>query len=302
MKATRFSLTFIALALCGSGHAGPCKPKSSSTAIDGTTSTEATLSASTEISTATSIAESSTTDLSSIISESLTSTATATSDSQIPTSSMTTEPVTATTSATELSSSVETLTTTNTAEATTSDAPTTTTTTEESTPSELFLNPSFNEPNADGDFDGSPWTLGDAVSPVSVSIKSDLAHTGFHSAYWSITNTAQNGYIEQTVTLEQRQLYSLTYWWYIDEDQQPQNFQDCYIGVEQRSVDDSGAYFPDFLQLETPLPLKTWTKQDITFNSETISPAVMRLSIRCLTNAGSGLRIAIDDIHLSKKA
>ncbi|TVY67344.1 hypothetical protein Focb16_v009939 [Fusarium oxysporum f. sp. cubense] len=137
---------------------------------------------------------------------------------------------------------------------------------------------------------------------MSVSIKSDLAHTGFHSAYWSITNTAQNGYIEQTVTLEQRQLYSLTYWWYIDEDQQPQNFQDCYIGVEQRSVDDSGAYFPDFLQLETPLPLKTWTKQDITFNSETISPAVMKFSIRCLTNAGSGLRIVIDDIHLSKKA
>ncbi|KAJ0138238.1 Uncharacterized protein HZ326_18825 [Fusarium oxysporum f. sp. albedinis] len=181
MKATRFSLTFITLALCGSGHAGPCKPKSSSTVIDGTT--EATLSASTEISTATSIAESSTTDLSSIISESLTSTATATSDSQIPTSSMTTEPATATTSATELSSSAETLTTTNTAEATTSDAPTTTTTTEESAPSELFLNPSFDEPNADGDFDGSPWTLGDAVSPVSVSIKSDLAHTGFHSAY-----------------------------------------------------------------------------------------------------------------------
>ncbi|WJG35407.1 uncharacterized protein FOBCDRAFT_134088, partial [Fusarium oxysporum Fo47] len=167
---------------------------------------------------------------------------------------------------------------------------------------EPFFNPSFDEPNADGDFDGSPRTLGDAVSPVSVNIKSDLAHTGFHSAYWSMINTAQNGYIKQAVTLEQRQLCSLTYWWYVYEDQQPQNFQDCYIGVEQRSVDDSGAYFPDFLQLETPLPLKTWTKQDITFNSETISPAAMKLSIRCLTNAGSGLRIAIDDIHLPKKA
>jgi hypothetical protein len=184
MKATRFSLTFVLLALCGNGHAGPCKPKSSSTALDATSSSE--------VSTATdasSVAESSTTYLFSIISESIASTATATSDSQLssstelPTSSITTETATATTSVAELSSSVEALTTSNTAEATTSDAPTTTTTTEESAPSGLFLNPSFDEPNGDGDFDGSPWTLEDAVSPISVRINSDLAHTGSHSAY-----------------------------------------------------------------------------------------------------------------------
>ncbi|KAF5675606.1 hypothetical protein FDENT_9741 [Fusarium denticulatum] len=296
MKATRFSLTFITLALCGSGHAGPCKPKLSSTAIDGTASAGATLSASTEISTATatSIAEPSTTDLSSVIFESFTSTATATSVSQILTSSVTTEPALATTSA-------ETLTTTNSVEASTSDAPTTTTTTEASAPSELFLNPSFDEPNADGDYDGSPWTLGDAVSPISVSIKSGLARTGLHSAYWSIANLAQNGYIKQQANLEQQQLYSLTYWWYVDEDQQPQNLQDCFIMVEQRNLGGSAAYYPDFLALETPLPLKTWTKQDITFNSFDIAPAVMSFSISGV-NANSGLRIAIDDVHLSKKA
>ncbi|KAG7414757.1 hypothetical protein Forpe1208_v006981 [Fusarium oxysporum f. sp. rapae] len=282
MRATRFSLTFVALALCSSGHAGPCKPKSSTTALVGTTSTEATLSASAEISTATSVAESSTTDLSSIISESITSTATATSDSQfsssteLSTSFITTKTAIATTSAAELSSSAETLTTSNTAEATTSDAPTTTATTEDSTPSNLFLNP-------------------------SVSFNSDLAHSGSHSAYWSVENTAQNGVVRQTVTLEENKVYTLSYWWYVDEDEQPQNI-DCYITLEQRSTDGTTATFAGFQVLTTPLPLKTWTKEETGFNSITITPAVMSFSVVCASSAGSGLKIAIDDVYMAKQA
>ncbi|KAG5796253.1 hypothetical protein H9Q69_004679 [Fusarium xylarioides] len=284
MKATRFSLTFIALTLCGSGHAGPCKPKSSTTLV--ATSTEATLSASTEISTATSVAESSTTDLSSIISEPITSTATATSDSQFSSSStellsssVTIETGTATTSAAELSSTIETLTTSNTAEATTSDAPTTTTA-EVSVPSNLFLNPSFDEPNAEGDFDDSPWTLSDSVSPLSVSISPDPAHSGSHSAYWSIDSTAQNGVVSQTVALEQFQTYALSYWWYVDEDAQPQNI-DCYIIVDQTSTDD----------LHLP-----------TFNSINIAPAKMGVNVLCDGSAGTGIKVAIDDVYLAKQA
>ncbi|KAL9568809.1 hypothetical protein ACKAV7_007026 [Fusarium commune] len=244
MRATRFSLTFVALALCSSGHAGPCKPKSSTTALVGTTSTEATLSASAEISTATSVAESSTTDLSSIISESITSTATATSDSQfsssteLSTSFITTETAIATTSAAELSSSAETLTTSNTAEATT---------------------------------------------------------------YWSVENTAQNGVVRQTVTLEENKVYTLSYWWYVDEDEQPQNI-DCYITLEQRSTDGTTATFAGFQALTTPLPLKIWTKEETGFNSITITPAVMSFSVVCASSAGSGLKIAIDDVYMAKQA
>ncbi|KAG5807201.1 hypothetical protein H9Q74_007895 [Fusarium xylarioides] len=305
MKATRFSLTFIALALCGSGHAGPCKPKSS-TALIGTTSTEATLSASTEISTGTSVAESSTTDLSSIISEPITSTATATSDSQFSSStellssSVTIETGTATTSAAELSSTIETLTTSNTAEATTSDAPTTTTA-EVSVPSNLFLNPSFDEPNAEGEFDGSPWTLSDSVSPLSFSISSDLAHSGSHSAYWSIDSTAQNGVVSQTVGLEQFQTYALSYWWYVDEDAQPQNV-DCYIVVDQTSTDGLTSTFANLLPLTTPLPLKTWTKLEATFNSINIAPAKMGVNVLCDGSAGTGIKVAIHDVYLAKQA
>ncbi|PNP74672.1 hypothetical protein FNYG_12008 [Fusarium nygamai] len=278
MKAKRFSLTFVALALCGSGHAGPCKPRSS-TALVETTSTEATLSASTEISSATSVAESSATDLSSFISESITSSATATSDSQF-------------------SSSTELLSSSVTTEAATSEAPTTTTA-EVSVPSNLFLNPSFDEPNGDGDYDGSPWTLSDSVSPRSVSISSDLAHSGSHSAYWSIENTAQNGGVSQTVDLEPFAFYTLSYWWYVDEDAQPQNI-DCYILVEQRSTDGLTATNAGFHPLRTPLPLKTWTKRETTFNSINIAPAEMRVSVVCGDSAGSGIRVAIDDVYVAK--
>ncbi|KAF5978640.1 hypothetical protein FCOIX_5744 [Fusarium coicis] len=302
MKATRFSLTFIALALCGSGHAGPCKPRSS-TALVGTTSAEATLSASTEISSATSVAESSTTDLSSIIFESFTATATATSNSQFSSStelqhsSVTTETGTATTSVAELSA-VETLTTSNIAEATTSDAPTTTTV-EASVPSNLFLNPSFDESNAGGEYDGSPWALSDRNFPISVSITSDLAHTGSHSAYWSIENTAQNGVVSQTVNLEQSAFYTFSYWWYVDEDTQPQDI-DCYIVVIQRSTDGLRSAPARFHPLTTPLPLKTWTERETTFNSIDITPAKMEIHVLCSDSAGSGIKVAIDDIYVAK--
>ncbi|KAF4446202.1 hypothetical protein F53441_10178 [Fusarium austroafricanum] len=310
MKATRFSLTFIVLALCGTGHASPCKPKTSTTissALDGTSSTEATLSATGT----TSVAESSTTDLTSIISESV-STATATSDAQpststeLSTSSATIETATLTTSTAELSST-EILTTSGT-ETTTSDALTTTTdaatttTTEASTPSGLFLNPTFDEPNGEGDFDGSPWVLQDSVSPMSVHIDSDLGHSSSHSAYWSVTNTAQNGRLLQTVALEQSMFYTLSYWWYIDEDQQPQNLNGCYIMVTQNSLDGLTSSFPDFMALSTPLPLKTWTKHEKAFNSVNITPARMEISVICSDSAGSGIKVAIDDIQLSKRA
>ncbi|KAF5724192.1 hypothetical protein FMUND_1094 [Fusarium mundagurra] len=304
MKAMRFSLTIVALALCGSGYAGPCKPKPS-TAVIGTTSTEATLSTSTGISTATSVAESSTTDLSSIISESITSTATVTSDSQFSSSaellssSITTETVTATTSAAELSSTIESLTASTTAEATTSDAPTTTTA-EVSTPSNLFLNPSFDEPNADGDFDGSPWTLSDTVSPLSVSISSELAHSGSHSAYWAIDSTSQTGVVSQTVGLEQFQIYTLSYWWYVDEDAQPPNA--CYIFVDQTSTDGLTSTTASFQALTAPLPLKTWTKWETTFNSINIAPAEMGVNVLCDSVVGSGIKVTIDDIYVAKQA
>ncbi|KAF5616787.1 uncharacterized protein FTJAE_12936 [Fusarium tjaetaba] len=306
MKATRFSLTFVVLALCSSGHAGPCKPRSS-TALVGTTSTEATLSASTEISTATSVAESSTADLSSIISESITSTLAETSDSQLSSStellssSVTTDTATVTTSAAELSSTVETLTASTTAEAITTEATTTeaptTTTAEVSVPSNLFLNPSFDEPNGDGDFDGSPWTLSDSVSPLSVTINSDLAHSGSHSAYWSIENTAQNGVVSQTVDIEQFEFYTLSYWWYVDEDTQPQNI-DCYIIVDQTSTDGLTSTSAGFHPLTSPLPLKTWTKRETIFNSINIAPAKMGVSVLCGDSAGSGIKVAIDDVKL----
>ncbi|KAF5555318.1 hypothetical protein FNAPI_6174 [Fusarium napiforme] len=302
MKASRFSLTFVALALCGTGHAGPCKPRSS-TALVETTSTEATLSASTVISTAISVAESSASDLSSIISESTTATATATSDSQFSSStgllssSITTETATATTSAAELSSTTETLTASTTFEATTTEAPTTTTA-EVSVPSNLFLNPSFDEPGPDGDYNGSPWAISDS-NPSSFSIRSDLAHSGSHSAYWSIRDVHQVSLVSQPVALESNQYYTLSYWWYIDDDAQPQNF-DCYIIVDQTSTDGLTSISADFYTLRSPLPLKTWTKRQFTFNSFSIVPAELSVSVICGESAGSGIKVAIDDVYVAK--
>ncbi|KAH7163749.1 hypothetical protein DER46DRAFT_660881 [Fusarium sp. MPI-SDFR-AT-0072] len=164
-----------------------------------------------------------------------------------------------------------------------------------------FLTPSFDESNAEGDIDGSPWTLADSISPKSVSFNSDLAHSGSHSAYWSVENTAQNGVVRQTVTLEENKGYTLSYWWYVDEDEQPQNI-DCYITLEQRSTDGTTATFAGFQVLTTPLPLKTWTKEETGFNSITITPAVMSFSVVCASSAGSGLKIAIDDVYMAKQA
>ncbi|KAF5618388.1 hypothetical protein F52700_12337 [Fusarium sp. NRRL 52700] len=341
MKATRFSVTFVALALCGSGHAGPCKPNLLSTALVGTTSTEATLSGSTEISTASSSDQSSTTDVSSIISESVTSTttsegesstadlsstisesiaetATTTSDSQfmsateLSTSIITTETATTnteiatttteidtTTTSAELSL-VEALTTTTTAEATTSDAPTTTTTTEESAPSGVFANPSFEVPNSLGVYDGSPWTLLDSSFPLSVSIKSGLGHTGSHSAYFSVTNTDTSGRIQQTANLEANQMYSLSFWWYIDNDVQPQGLNGCSLSILQRSGRSN--LITGTLELSPLLPLKTWTKYDIGFNSQTLTPAMMTFIVSCSGSAGTGFKLAVDDVDLVKQS
>ncbi|KAF5660672.1 hypothetical protein FHETE_8835 [Fusarium heterosporum] len=269
----RVSLTFVVLMLCGSGYAGPCKPKSpTTTALDGTSSVQATVSASTEVDTATgatSVAEPSTTDLS---------------------SSITTDINTATTTTiAELSSSIEIPTTT---------AEATTTTAEEPGPSQLFLNPTFDEPNDDQDYDASPWVLSDSVSPMSVHISDVLGRSGSHSAYWSITSTSQNGKVYQPVNLERSKIYKLSYWWYVDDIQQPQGISDCYIVVEQRSIDGKSATWPSFQQLPTPLPLKTWTKFETSFNSLNIINANIALNVVCSTSAGSGLKIAIDDVSL----
>ncbi|KAF5247676.1 hypothetical protein FANTH_6299 [Fusarium anthophilum] len=308
------------------GHAGPCKPNLSSTALVGTTSTEATISGSTEISiatsgdqssttdissivsesvssTATSEPETSSTDLSSAISESIASTATTTTDSQfsstteLSTSFITTETAITTTSA-ELSS-IETLTTT-TAEATTSDAPTTTTTTEESVLSGVFTNPSFEVPNSLGVYTGSPWALLDGDFPMSVSIKSGLGHTGSHSAYWSVTDTDSSGRIQQMAALEANQMYSLSFWWYIDSDVQPQGLNGCSVLILQRSGQSN--LIPGTLDLSTTLPLKTWTKYDISFNSQTLTPAMMTFIVSCSGSAGTGLKLAIDDVDLVKQS
>ncbi|KAF4334023.1 hypothetical protein FBEOM_12151 [Fusarium beomiforme] len=203
------------------------------------------------------------------------------------------------TSITDLSSSAEIITTSTAAETTTSDAPTTTAA-ETSAPSGLFLNPSFDEPNDRGDYDGYPLTRSDTVSPGSVGTSSDIAHTGSHSAYWSVTSTSQNGQIKQQVSLGQSQVYTLSYWHYMDEDDQPQALDTCYIGVTQEATDGLTSSFPDFFMLTTPLPLKTWTYHMITFNSVDVSPAIMEISVSCYVNAGSGIKVAIDDIQLSK--
>ncbi|KAM0342378.1 hypothetical protein ACHAPU_009565 [Fusarium lateritium] len=254
MKAT---FTFIVLALCGNGYAGPCKPKSpTTTSLDGTSSIEATLSASIDLY-----------------------------------SSITIETTTATSMTAELSSSAEVLTTT---------AESTTTTAEESGPSQLFLNPSFDLPNDNGDFDGSPWVLTDAVSPKSVRIDDTLGRKGSHSAYWSITSTAQDGKVYQRVDLKASRLYTLSYWWYVDESQQPDGLNECYIIVEQQGTDGLTSMFPSFQQLSTPLPLKSWTKREIVFNSASVIPANMMLEIVCVNSAGSGLKVALDDLSLSE--
>ncbi|CAG7566164.1 unnamed protein product [Fusarium equiseti] len=321
MKVTPFNLVFAFLALCGNGHAGPCKPKSTSAAVDGPSSTEGVTSASTQgtisASTAVSITtekssaiESLTSYSSSIISEPASSFITTTSDALLSYStelsassettetsdSMTAETFATTTSTTELSTELPT--TSNTAETVTSDVPISTTS-QEPAPSNLFSNPSFEVPSIDGEVDGTSWIVEDGPSS-SVSITPDVARTGSHSAYWSITVTGQNGgTVKQEVALENSHFYKLSYWWYIDEDVQPQSLQGCYITITQDGTDGLTSSFPDFFALPSPLPLRTWTKRELSFNSINITPAYMTFSVFCYQNAGSGLKVAIDDIQLS---
>ncbi|KAG8674074.1 hypothetical protein FPOAC1_000037 [Fusarium poae] len=286
MKATRICLTLVALVFCGNGYASPCKPKPST----------ATILTSSEIPTTTatiSVAESSVTTFALITSESATSES-ATSESATSESLISESTATMSTAITSLAEP------SSTAILTSSDAPTTTTAVEESSPSSLFINPSFDEPTDLGQYDGSPWMLKDDVSPLSVSIKSDLAHTGLHSAYWSVTNTVQNGRIYQRVDLEQSTLYKLSYWWYVDEVEQPTGLDTCFISMTQDGVDGLSRSFPEFFFLPSTLPLSTWTKREIPFNSINITPAFMTFSVTCYASAGSGLKIAIDDITLSK--
>ncbi|CEI63586.1 hypothetical protein FVEN_g6717 [Fusarium venenatum] len=281
MKATRVSLTLAALVFYDNVYASPCKPKSSTTAI--LTSSEVLTTTGTI-----SVSESSVAGLPSSISELASTIATATSSVAESASTITT----VITSVAEPSS---------TAILTSSDAPTTTTAVEESSPSGLFINPSFDESNASGDYDGSPWILEDAVSPLSVSINSDLGHSGSHSAYWSITNTAQAGSIHQRLDLERDGFYTLSYWWYVDEIEQPSGLSTCYIQMKQQGVDGRTSAFPDFFILPETLPLSTWTKREIIFNPTSITPAFMKLSVACYGGAGSGVKIAIDDVSLVRR-
>ena len=191
MRGTPFTLSFALLALCGHGLAGPCKPNTTSTALDGPSSTQGvtstsaqeTTSASTAVSTTTeesSAVESFTSYSSSIISDPVSSIATTTSDAllssstELSASSETTDTSDTTTWTTEISTSY-------TVETTTSDMPVSTTT-EQPAPSNLLLNPSFDEPNPDGQFDGSPWAV-DYVESGSLNINQDLGRTGSRSAY-----------------------------------------------------------------------------------------------------------------------
>jgi hypothetical protein len=105
--------------------------------------------------------------------------------------------------------------------------------------------------------------------------------------------------VSQTVDLEQFAFYTLSYWWYVDEDTQPQNI-DCYIIVEQTSTNGLTSTSAGFHPLTSPLPLKTWTKRETTFNSINIAPAKMGVSVLCGDSAGSGIKVAIDDVYVAK--
>ncbi|RBR26921.1 uncharacterized protein FIESC28_00189 [Fusarium coffeatum] len=320
MRVPSLNLVSAFLAVCGNAHASPCKPKSTSAALDGPSSTGTVTSVSTQEATSASYVVSITTEgssvieslsfySSSIISKPVSFIVTTTSDAflsystELSSSSETTEAsgimaadMSATTaSTTELSTELPT--TSNTAETTTSDIPISTTS-EEPAPSNLFFDPSFEEPSIDGEVDGTPWIVRDGPSS-SVGITPDVARTGSHAAYWSVTVTGQNGgTVKQEVALDYSHFYKISYWWYIDEDAQPESLRSCYISIVQDSTDGKSSSFPDFFLLPSPLPLKTWTKRELSFNSINITPAYMTFSVFCFEDAGTGLKVAIDDIQL----
>ncbi|KAJ4005642.1 hypothetical protein NW766_011196 [Fusarium irregulare] len=173
------------------------------------------------------------------------------------------------------------------------------TTTEQPAPSNLLLNPSFDEPNPDGQFDGSPWAV-DYVESGSLNINQDLGRTGSRSAYWSFpaTNEPAFGVMQQRVSFESNHVYKFSYWWYIDESVQPQGVEDCTVYTSQQSVDGRITYYSDTLTLSWPLPLKTWTKREFQFNAESLSAAYMAFTALCYAGTGTGLKIAIDDVQL----
>ncbi|KAI1070966.1 hypothetical protein LB507_010994, partial [Fusarium sp. FIESC RH6] len=189
-------------------------------------------------------------------------------------------------------------TTSYTVEPTTSDIPISTTT-EKPAPSNLLLNPSFDEPNPNGQFDGSPWAV-DFVTAGSLNINQNLGRTGSRSAYWSFpaTNELAVGIMQQRVLFESNHVYKFSYWWYIDESVQPQGSEDCQIYTSQQDVNGRITYYSDTVALSWPLPLKTWTKREFQFNAESLSAAYMQFTAGCFTSTGTGLKIAIDDVQL----
>ncbi|SPJ90988.1 uncharacterized protein FTOL_13390 [Fusarium torulosum] len=277
MKVSVVSITFTVLALCSGGHASPCKPKSSSA------STTDVLTATSAISTA----ESSSTEV--------LFTSTEIPSSTVPETTSTDFSTTVITSA-DTTTSVELIKTT-----TAISSAETTTISEESAPTQIFVNPSFDEQSSSGAYDGSPWTFTDSSTTSVVGLNSDpsLAHSGSYSAYWSVTTISQRSRVVQTVSLVAGETYTLSYWWFVNQDQQPTNNVGCYIAVQQTQVSTSMSTYPEFFPLTVPLPLKSWTKRDVAFTGK---GGNTELSIFVFCNAGvsDGLKVAIDDITLYK--
>ncbi|KAJ4117605.1 hypothetical protein NW768_010972 [Fusarium equiseti] len=300
MRASPLTLSFALLALCGHGLAGPCKPKTTSTA-EGPSSTQETTSASTAVSTTveeSSTVESFTSYSSSIISDTVSSIVTTTSDAPLSSSTELSASFETTDTSVTITSTTELSTTSNTVETTTSDTPISTTT-EQPAPSNILLNPSFDEPNQNGQVDGSPWNLQWQTS-ASLSINPNVARTGSHSAYWSFpaNSDRSGGEINQRVSFESGHVYKLSYWWYIDETVQPQGLEDCQLTTSQRHPDGRVTYYSDDLKLSSFLPLQTWIKREFQLNAESLSAADLSFTPYCFTNTGTGFKLAIDDVQL----
>ncbi|KAM0426292.1 hypothetical protein ACHAPT_008332 [Fusarium lateritium] len=308
MKVPVVSLAFAALALCGTGHASPCLPKPSSTAASTTavssttgTSTDATASTSSALSStetiSSSTAESSSTEIvSSSTDISSTVTASTTESSSTAESSSTELP----SSSTDVSSSTEVLTTSTTfsTETTSSVAPTTSTTSEEPSPTPIIVNSSFDTPNSDGIYDGAPWVLKDGLKTtgLSVSFNSNpsLAHSGYRSAFYEITQHSDRGRVEQPLSLQTGKKYVLKYWWLLNQGQPASNWG-CYTTVHIYSGN-----YPSVVNdnnIAVPVALNAWTEKVIPFTAPVDTTKIFVYAF-CNAYAGSGVKIAIDDITI----
>ncbi|KAM5347781.1 hypothetical protein ACJ41O_007605 [Fusarium nematophilum] len=163
------------------------------------------------------------------------------------------------------------------------------------TPVNLIQNPSFDEPNSAGVYDGSPWVIGENSDPTFIQATilddPDLSRTGDYSAFFALVDPYRESSISQVIEdLEVGTEYQLVYHYLVHKGQ-PTATDACrtFMVVDGVEFDNP---------IVAPVTLDTYSLDETIF-TPTQAQTGIRIGVEC-GDPGDGFQVAIDDASLYK--